>query len=490
MSDTLRERLQRGEFATASGLSIDSPRDAVLARIRRRRAVRKVTVSVVSVAVVAAGAGIGLGILGRANPPATVISPSPVTSPSPSVSPTSRAGLLEQARSQIVPAEGAAADAAFDPVPGPSIGLGTVATVEELGADYIAACGAGPCERLSLPPATPEVLDRLDDSWVVVVDDQYLGALGDPGTELTSLALASPEGDAYSLLDLSVWLDAAGLKGATYYGLALDPAGHRLMLELNAPDAPGQFLVWVDLDTGATSIVTRTPMDSGSVAWAGDGWRVWFGNYPETSVSALLAPDAQTWSTDGLWAGGDLRVIPYDGAAILDWPAGARFWYSDGMLWNADPEGESWCNPVEVTSQRVVTYCFGDTTAVPYALDLGTGEWAQEQGLPSFPDDAASVGGSVAVAALGDGVLVNRDADAPVLSGLTWWHGGVEAPVEAPEGNMWPSAKAGGHVVWLTGSGGVGVVGTDGLYRSIIDGAALPQGGSQFVVPIGALASP
>jgi len=337
---------------------------------------------------------------------------------------------------------------------------------------------------------TPEVLDRLDDSWVVVVDDQYLGALGDPGIELTSLALASPDGDAYTLLDLSAWLDAAGMRGATYYGLALDPAGHGLMVELNAADAPGQLLVWFDLDTGATSIVTRAPMDLGSVAWTGAGWRVWFGNYPGMSVSALLAPDARSWSTDGLWAGGDIRVRPYDGAAILEWSDVGHFWYSGGDIWYADPEGNSWCNPIEVTSKRVVTYCFGLTSAVPYTLDLGTGEWAKDIALPTFPDDPSAVGSSIAVAALGDGLLINRGADATVQPGLTWWHDGTETHVEAPEGNMWPSAKDGSHGVWLTGSGGVGVVATDGSYRSVIDAYLLPPGANEFVVTIGALAEP
>jgi len=488
MSESLRNRLERGESVTARGLSVDPPVDAVVARVRRRREARTVMVAAVSVAVLAAGAGIATGFLGRADEPAMITPPSPVTSPSPSFTPTSRAGLLEQARSQIVPADAAAADAAFDPVPGPSITLGKVVPIEDLGADYVAACGAGPCERLSLPPVTPEVLGRLDDSWVVVVDDLYLGASGDPGIELTSLALASPEGDAYSLLDLSAWLDGAGMRGATYYGLALDPEGHRLMVELNAADVAGQFLVWVDLDTGATSVVTRSPMDLGSVAWTGAGWRVWFSNWPETSVSALLAPDAQSWSTDGLWAGGDIRVAPYDGVALLDWSDVASFWYADGVMSYGVPEDRLWCRPIEVTSKRVVSYCFDDATAVAYALDLGTGEWTQETALPSYPADIGA--GSLEVAALGDGILINRGGDATVQPGLAWWHGGVETPIEAPEGYLWPSARAGSHGVWLTGSGGVGVVGVDGAYRSVIDGAALPQGGNQFVVPIGALAEP
>ncbi len=490
MSDTLRERLRRGEQATASGLLIDTPSGVVLARVRRRRAARTAMVAVVSVAIIAAGAGIGSGFFGRANQPAVVVPTSPVTTPSESSSRRTNAELLEQARSEIVPASAAAADAAFNPVPGPPIALGTVATVGELGSDYVAACGAGPCERLSLPPVTPEVLGRLDDSWVVVVDNQYLGALGDPGLELTSLALASPEGDAYSLVDLGAWLDDAGLRGATLYGLALDSQGHRLMVELNSTDGPGQFLVWMDLDTGATSVVTRTSMDRISVAWTGAGWRVWSGNYPEQPVSVLLTPDAQSWSTDGLWAGTDMVVRPYDGAAIVEWPDAARFWYSDGNLWPADPGDDSWCSPIDVTSKRVLAYCFGETTAEPYTLDLGTGEWAQEQGMPSFPLDLGSVGASIGVAALGDGVLVNHDADNASRPGLTWWHGGVETPVEAPEGSTWPSAKEGSHGVWLTGPGGVGVVGTDGNYRSIIDGAALPQGGNRYVVPIEALAAP
>jgi len=444
----------------------------------------------VSLAVFAAGAGIATDFLGRTNEPAIIAPPSPVTSPSQSASPPSPADLLELARSQIVPADAAAADAAFDPMSGPSITIGKVVPIEDLGAEYVAACGVGPCDRLSLRPVTPEVLDRLDDSWVVVFDDQYLGALSDPGMELTSLALASPDGDAYSLLDLSAWLDAAGLSGASYYGLAFDPEGHNLMLELNSPDGPGQLLVWFDLDTGATSVVTRAPMDLGSVAWTGEGWRVWFGNYPQTSVSALLAPDAQTWTTEGLWAGGDIRVRPYDGAAILEWADVANFWYAGGNLWDADPKGSSWCNPIEVTSKRVVSYCFGVTSAVPYILDLGTGEWEMGSALPTFPDDPMAVGSSIAVAALGDGVLINRGADAPSQPGLTWWHDGTETHVEAPEGNMWPSVKEGSHGVWLTGAGGVGVVGTDGAYRSVIDGGPSSQHGNQFVVPIGALAEP
>lgn len=488
MSDSLRSRLERGESFMARGLSTEPPIGAVVARIRRRRTARRVAVAAVSVAVLVTGAGVASGFFGDANDPAIPTTPSPVTSPSPSASNPSDAQLLEQARAQIVPADAAAADAAFDPVPGPSITVGRVSTVEELGADYVAACGAGPCARLALPPVTPEVLRRLDDSWVVVVDTQYLGALGDPGLELTSLALASPEGEAYSLLDVSAWLDAAGVKGASYYGLALDPVGHGLMLELNSPDAPGQFLVWFDLDTGATTVVTRAPMDSGSLAWTDEGWRVWFGNWPGTPVSALLAPDAQTWSTDGLWAAGDSRVWPYDGAAIVSWPDVANFWYSNGNVWHADPEGQSYCNPIDVTSTRIVSYCFGSTTVVAYALDLATGEWAQDAALPSFPADYQSTGGSVAVAPLGDGILVNRGADATSLPGVAWWHGGAETHVEAPAGNLWWKAWAGGHEVWLTGAGGIGVVRTDGAYRSVIDGASLPQGGNQFVVPIGTLA--
>ncbi len=490
MSDSLRDRLERGESATAGGFSVEPPVGAVVARVRRRRAVRTVALAAVSVAVLAIGVGVASSLLGDANDPAIVNPPSLGVSPSPSAPIPSRAQLLEQARAQMVTADAAAADAAFDPVPGPSVTIGKVSNVEELGADYVAACGAGPCDRLTLPPVTSEVLNRLDDSWVVVVDTQYLNAVGDPGLELTSLALASPDGDAYSLLDVSAWTAAAGMTGATYYGLAIDPEGHALMLELNADGAPGQLLVWVDLDTGSTTVVTRAPMDSGSLSWTGEGWRVWFGNFPAQSVSALLAPDARSWTTEGLWTVGDSRVWPYDGAAIVSWPDVANFWYANGNLWHGDPEGQSYCNPIDVTSTRVLSYCFTDTNAAPYALHLATGKWSPDPDSPTISEVINSNGGYVEVAALGDGVLVNRSADASSLPGLTWSHDGVETHVEAPAGNLWWSPRAGSHEVWLTGAGGVGVIGVDGVYRNVIGGATLPLGSNQMVVPIGALAEP
>ena len=97
MSESLRNRLERGESVTARGLSVDPPVDAVVARVRRRREARTVMVAAVSVAVLAAGAGIATGFLGRADEPAMITPPSPVTSPSPSFTPTSRAGRWREA---------------------------------------------------------------------------------------------------------------------------------------------------------------------------------------------------------------------------------------------------------------------------------------------------------------------------------------------------------------------------------------------------------
>ena len=158
MSENLRERLMRGESTMARGLPDEPPLDAVVARVRRRRVVRATAVAAASASVLLGGAWVGSAYLGDAQDPAMV----PSATSSPSLTPTpaipSDGALLDQALAQIVPASAAAANAAFDPVPGPLVQIGVVTAVEDMGPEAAKNCGVGPCERLQLPPITPSVL--------------------------------------------------------------------------------------------------------------------------------------------------------------------------------------------------------------------------------------------------------------------------------------------------------------------------------------------
>lgn len=477
-----------------AGMGAEAP-DALRTKIhrvaRRRRATREVaggSLAVVTAGVLAWGVvRIGDGGEGEVAGPSPSSSPTASASatPTPTAVPT---GTPEAAPGidlnafpwnmyvppELTPATQEAADAALDPVAGPTLSIGVLEPATHLkgweGVDC-SALGEG-CGRTQAPPVSRGVLDRVTPGWTVISDLAYLRSA--PERPAGALYLASPEGEMFTLFDVAALEDELQLPSGFVTDVALDPdAGTLLMVHESESDA--HPVVLVDLTTGATTVVARSDSWATNVERDGDGWLVW-GTYGSEPFAARLAPDATSWDVSDMWAvrdgtveraGGHLVVRSGDGFLLSP--------QSDLSLVNLTAprvEGEQ-CTVARATEDGLLTYCaVVDEESVEPAFVTWNGSRLAAPDAPVLPDVPLKRWAF----ALGDGYLeitpYYADDNAPVADGTPdyEWHrpGGTES-IDGPASSGAVMSTVDGEAVWVRHESGLAVIDSEGQWRDLMD---------------------
>lgn len=489
MSD-IRELLHG--MARQAGTGADAPdglRTGIQRVARRRRATRDMAGGSLTLIAVGALAWGAVRLVGGQDVGPAISTPSPSPSASASVTPTPEPSATPSptrdvdleafpwdtyTRPELVPATREAADAAVNPTAGPTVRIGALEPVTSFdGGGGIDCSTLGEsCGRVEAPSVTRAVLDRVTAGWTVVTDMVVLpSATQGP---LSTLYLASPEGDLYILLDASALADQLSIPGGFISDVVLDAQAGTMMLVVEY-QSNAHTVVFVDLSTGASTIVARSDSWLTSVERDGNSWLVW-GTYDSEPFAVRLAPDAQSWGVDDMWAvrggtveraGGHLVVRSGDGFLLSP--------QTDLSLANLTAprvEGEQ-CTVARANKEGVVTYCAakgsGSTAPMQVAWD---GTRSAAPAAPDLPDVPLKRWAF----ALGDGYLEITPAvvvdNAPVAQGTPdyEWHrpGGTEA-IDGPAPSGAVMSAVDGKAVWVRHESGLAVIDAQGQWRDLMD---------------------
>lgn len=478
MSSELRDRMLRGEAATALALDAQAPLGAVVRSIKRGRAVRATTTVALGVVAVA-GAAIGASAVigGQSTLPAGPTSGDPSAA---TESSTEKALAIipdgSASGTPVLPATEAAARATFVVKEAPDVELGELRSIADLGAVVTALCAADPCERPDLPAATEAVIASMDSTWAIAAQTVSLYDQEQGFSSLVAVEAIDPEGKAYTLFDLTAWAQDAGLGSVGFDDVAFDPDARRLMLNVTSDQGGNQTVVLVDLTSGAAHTLTADGFTNGQVGWDGKEWWVTGQQIDAGTVAASLSPDGSEWSVDGRWTADAASVALIGDAGLVTWPDVATAVYANGKGVNAVPDGFEWCNPVKATLAALTSVCFdGKGDGQPWVLDLGSLDWAPSTALATVP---GGIEGSIGdIEALGDGLLVQNTSSAVQGEGYTWYIDGEARSITAPVGGFNGWVIPTGARVWLSYGSGIGVFSADGTFTALVpDGNTIGSG--------------
>lgn len=484
MSD-IRQLLQSME--RQAGMGADAPEElrAGIQRVaRRRRATREVaggSLAVVAVGVVTFGAVKVLGVR-DVEPAMPSLSPSPTDSPS--ISPSAVPEPSEMAESDwdpwsvyvrpdVVPATQEAADAALNPTAGPTLSIGVLEPATSFPGWEDAGCATSSraCVRIDAPPVTRAVLDQVTPAWEVVVDQVFLS--GGSGSPLSSLYLASPQGDMYTLLDTSALGEQLGIGDGDTSDVALDAEAGTMIVAVQPFSGSPETVAFVDLETGQTQRLADLDRNTLSVERDGDNWLIW-GTKDSTPFAARLAPDAQSWNVDDMWAVKDGKVERAGGHLVVR--------SDDGFLLAPDPvsfinltaprtEGEQ-CTVARATKDGLLTLCADQDGPAPATFVKWDGSQLAAPDVPQMPDVPLKRWAF----ALGDGYLeITPSAfgdNAPVADGTPdyEWHrpGGTEV-IDGPASGGARRSSEDGAAVWLRQGESMSVIDSAGTWHDLVD---------------------
>ncbi|WP_062303031.1 hypothetical protein [Demequina subtropica] len=313
-------------------------------------------------------------------------------------------------------------------------------------------------DRPVLDPVAAEDLAGYGEGWAFVEDE----LTDDQGAATESvLLLAAPDGTAVPVADLAAIADGLGIGGGLFVAdIAGSADAPEVLVSLEGEG--GAFLVWMDLASGTTWVMTLgDSVRASAISWrGGSDWMVW-GYADGTPLAMVLGAqvDGLTWTVNHAWVpwAADTR----DFGGLVTGSGLVTAYLGDSSLLVArsdDGRDEAYL----VDRLWGVIGRSGDCYLVDLAdgigcVDVPTGE-------VSAPDDLPEPSGGSGLAALGDGYLEGPAVESGGSTAV--WHrpdGDTEITIDADASVGYGGL---GEHVWLD-QDAVGVIGTDGVYRGV-----------------------